>query len=84
MKKRRRSVLSGLGGTRKKASKKTAKKKATRKKGRVNIASLLKKGTHKVVTKGTATKKTTGKLKKGCMFGRGAYKGKFICKKAVR
>jgi hypothetical protein len=23
----------------------------------------------------------TGKLKKGCMAGRGAYKGKFICRK---
>lgn len=67
-------VLSGLSGTAKKGKKKASKR------GRVSVAKLIKAGTHKVVAKSTAMRKT-GKLKKGCMAGRGAYKGKFICRK---
>lgn len=74
----RRRVLSGLGAVKK--AKKTAKKSSSRKRGKVSVAKLIKAGTHKVVAKSTAMRKT-GKLKKGCMAGRGAYKGKFICRK---
>jgi hypothetical protein len=71
---RRSSVMSGLSGAAKKP------KKAASKRGRISVAKLIKAGTHKVVAKSTAMRKT-GKLKKGCMAGRGAYKGKFICRK---
>ena len=72
---RRSSVMSGLSGAAKKKPKKAASKR-----GRISVAKLIKAGTHKVVAKSTAMRKT-GKLKKGCMAGRGAYKGKFICRK---
>ena len=74
----RRRVLSGLGAAPKR--KRAAKKSSSRKRGKVSVAKLIKAGTHKVVAKSTAMRKT-GKLKKGCMAGRGAYKGKFICRK---
>lgn len=70
---RRRSTLSGLSAAPK-------KKKASSKRGKISIAKLIKAGTHKVVAKTTAMRKN-GKFKKGCMAGRGAYKGKFICRK---
>jgi hypothetical protein len=75
---RRSSVMPGLGASPKR--KRRVAKKASSKRGRISVAKLIKAGTHKVVAKSTAMRKT-GKLKKGCMAGRGAYKGKFICRK---